>query len=187
MGYTRTTRNATMVMSGDIIPDVTDTRKLGSSSIEFADLYLENLRGVGAYLYSQTHFCPGTDDAIDLGIATKEWRNISIDGVARLDALLLDNIVTKNSAYTTTVFDSIILLDSSGGAFTVTLAPAADVAGQVLVFKKTDSGTNAITLDGNASETIDGAETNAEMNAQYDMLIIISDGSNWHIIGRKIA
>ena len=45
----------------------------------------------------------------------------------------------------------------------------------------------ALTLDGAASETIDGATTNAVIDAAQDTLTIISDGTGWHIIASKIA
>jgi hypothetical protein len=37
-----------------------------------------------------------------------------------------------------------------------------------------------VTVDGNASETIDGALTYA-LAVQYQSITIISDGTNWHI------
>lgn len=69
----------------------------------------------------------------------------------------------------------------SGGAFTVTLPAASTNTGKVYYIKKTDGGTNYITIDGNSAETIDGAAT-VVLYVQYDALRIICDGSNWHII-----
>lgn len=104
-----------------------------------------------------------------------------------LDELVLQNQVSKSANYTVTVDDCIILCSTSGAAFTLTLPPAADRKGQVLFIKKVDAGTNKLTIDGNGSETIDGGATYFAIDAQYDTVVIISDGSNWYIIGKMIA
>jgi hypothetical protein len=90
-------------------------------------------------------------------------------------------IVAKTGAYTLTDDDYTVTCDSSGGAFTITLPAASGRTGRVYNIKKTDSSANAVTVDGNASETIDGATT-VVITTQYDSLQIQSDGSNWHII-----
>lgn len=103
-------------------------------------------------------------------------------------SLQKSSVVSKTANYTATETDDIILCDSSWGAFTVTLPAAATYNGKVLTIKKVDSTfstSNAITIDGNASETIDGATTTT-LNTQYETLEIISDGSNWHVVQRLI-
>ena len=80
----------------------------------------------------------------------------------------------------------LILLPNTA-AFTITLPVAADCTGRGFVFKKTTADAQAVTLDGDAAETIDGAATSAVMNAAQDTLEIVSDGTAWHIIGSKIA
>lgn len=67
-----------------------------------------------------------------------------------------------------------------GAGYTVSLPPVADMTNAVLVFKKTAGG-SAITIDGNGSETIDGATTKA-LSSQYDSIIIACDGTTWHIL-----
>lgn len=89
--------------------------------------------------------------------------------------------VQLNAAHT------IYLADTSGGAYTLTLPPAADSTGRFLTVKKTDVAANAVTLDGNASETIDGAATNNTIDAQFDVMTIVSDGTEWHIVSSNIA
>lgn len=95
--------------------------------------------------------------------------------------------VTKTTTYTATVTDRTILCDATAGAFTVTLPTAAAAydsalaTGTVLTLIKTDSGANAVTIDGDGSETINGATTQA-LAAQWDKLTIISTGTAWLII-----
>ena len=86
----------------------------------------------------------------------------------------------KTTTYTGADED-VILCDASGGAFSVTLPAVASSAGQVYTIKKTDSGGNAVTIDGNASETIDGATTKA-LASQYKYATVACDGAVWWII-----
>lgn len=89
---------------------------------------------------------------------------------------------SKTAAYTAIPTDHFIPCNASGASFTLTLPPAATLSGHILHIKKTDSDfTKVVTIDGNASETIDGATTTT-LNTQYEAIRIISDGSNWHII-----
>jgi hypothetical protein len=89
-------------------------------------------------------------------------------------------LVSKTSAYTA-ASETVILVDASGGAVTITLPPAASSSGRRYVVKKIDSSANAVTLDGNGSETIDGATT-LPLYCQYDFVGVVCDGSNWLVI-----
>lgn len=92
-------------------------------------------------------------------------------------------VTSKTTTYTATNSDDVIL--ASGSAFTVTLYAAAGNSGRVLRIKKTDSSlSNIITIDGNSSETIDGALTTT-LNTQYEEVALLCDGSNWHILNRS--
>lgn len=96
-----------------------------------------------------------------------------------------DKIVSsKTSNYTATGAEVVIPCDASGGAFTVTLPAAANNSGKHYTIIKTDSSVNAITIDGNASETINGSTTTT-INTQYESIEICCDGSNWLIKNRK--
>ena len=93
-------------------------------------------------------------------------------------------VVSKTTTYTATNIDNVILNDVSGGDYTVTLFTAVGNSGHQLILKKTDSSTNELTIDGNASETIDGNITTT-LNTQAETITLVSDGSNWQIIDRK--
>jgi hypothetical protein len=96
-------------------------------------------------------------------------------------------IVTKTTTYTATLQDHTILCDATGGAFSVTLPTAAaayntaEAAGLIVHVKKIDSSANAVTVDGNGSETIDGATTQV-ITSQWDSASIQSNGTAWYII-----
>ncbi len=90
-------------------------------------------------------------------------------------------LVAKSGAYTITAADGLVVADASGGAFTVTLPAAADFTGRVYRIKKIDSSANAVTIDGNGSETIDGATT-AVLSTQYEAITVVSDGTEWWVL-----
>lgn len=90
-------------------------------------------------------------------------------------------VVAKTAAYTAAVSDRGVLCDATSAAFTVTLPAVADATDVKLFVKKTDSSGNAITIDGNASETIDGATTQT-LSTQYDCLTLYCDGTEWWVI-----
>lgn len=92
----------------------------------------------------------------------------------------LQAIVSKTAAYTATATDDVILGDASGGAFTVTLPTAVGIPGKRYTIKRTSSSNN-VTVDGDGSETIDGATTKA-LATQYAAIVVVSDGTGWHIV-----
>lgn len=93
---------------------------------------------------------------------------------------------TETDTYAALVTDGVILMNAASSK-TVTLPPAATAgAGKILVLKKIDSSLAVvITIDGNGSETIDSATTTT-LNTQYEAITIYCDGSNWHILERRI-
>jgi hypothetical protein len=91
------------------------------------------------------------------------------------------SVVSVTAAYTATALDHTVLCDASGAALTVTLPPAADNKGKVLVVKKTDASANAVTVDGAGAETIQGAAS-VSLGAQWASRTLQSDGANWIIL-----
>lgn len=125
------------------------------------------------------------------GTGTSEWKtaptftdftNANHDhGDADDGGLTILAVVSKTTTYTATASDQVILCSASGGAWSLTLPTAVGITGKTYFIKKTDSSANAVTIDGNGTETIDGATTKA-ISTQYDAYTIVSDGANWHII-----
>lgn len=101
------------------------------------------------------------------------WANLTADAVDYV-------IVEKSAVYTALSSDNVILCDASGGAFTVTL-PAASLTGKLLHIKKIDSSLNAVTIDGNASELVEDAVTQALVR-QGENLMLMSDGTQWWVL-----
>lgn len=77
--------------------------------------------------------------------------------------------------------DYLIIADATAGAITMTLPPAALVPGRIYVFKRINSGANAVIVDGYAAETIDGSATHT-LTPQWNSVTIMSNGTAWFIL-----
>ncbi len=90
--------------------------------------------------------------------------------------------VTVTTTSHTAGVEDVILVDddTAGGDVTIDLQAVADTFKYPRVIKKLGTTGNVI-IDGDGTETIDGALT-ATLTVQYEALMLIPDGSNWHII-----
>lgn len=88
--------------------------------------------------------------------------------------------ISSNTTITNDYY--MVNVNASSGAVTITLPTAVNIAGQVFVVRKSDSSSNAVIIDGNGSETINGNAT-VSLTVQYTSYMIMSDGAGWMIIG----
>ena len=93
------------------------------------------------------------------------------------------SITTKTVTYTATANDYSIVCNNSG-AITINLPAASGATGRVYVIKKISAGGNNVTVDPNASETIDGAATRV-LTTQYESVVIQCDGTSWYILSKN--
>jgi hypothetical protein len=84
---------------------------------------------------------------------------------------------SKTGAYTA-ADDDVVLCDTSGGAFTVTLP--ASVANLRIVVKLVTAGSD-LTIDGDGAELIDGT-SDITLDTAGQARTLIGDGTGWHII-----
>lgn len=91
---------------------------------------------------------------------------------------------SKTTTYTATTADDFIPCDATSAGFTVTLYTAVGNSGRRLIIEKTDSSTNAVTIDGLSTETIQGALT-AVLKTQNESITIVSNGTEWRITARR--
>ena len=75
----------------------------------------------------------------------------------------------------------VTLVDTTTASITVTLPKAADNEQRVFVVKDISSSVNTVTIDGNGSETIDGALT--LVLGVRSQATLLCDGTQWHQIG----
>lgn len=198
--YTRLTISAGSLDSGNlqILQERVGTGPARGVDIGYSNTQLLRQDGTSATLFGQ-HFVSFSDNTYDIGSSSAGWRTGYFDtsvitptvanaGTSILAATRLraDGFATaltsKTADYTATATDTMILVDASGAARTITLPAASGISGRIYVIKKTDSSGNAVTVDANASETIDGATTYT-LSAQYKFVVIQCDGTSWHIIG----
>ena len=115
------------------------------------------------------------------GISESDERTIAgnlLDGIWGMVSVSIDN---TDSPYTVDIDAvQIVYADPTSGAITINLPAVASNTNRYLTVKNIGT-TNAVTVDGNASETIDGNTTYA-MSTQYEVATFHCDGSQWWII-----
>ena len=106
-------------------------------------------------------------------------------GIFRITGQLQHTTVHQVATYTAAK-ENVITCDASSGAFSINLPPVATSAHRTYTIKKIDATANAVTVDGNAAETIDGATT-FSLSTQYDFVTVQCNaaGTTWSIIGRN--
>ena len=178
----------TITVSGSLgssIPISTNNSyDIGSATLGLAGVYLGSGSGKSTRLVSTV---TGTSYTLSLpaAVSTTSGQGIfTTNGSGGTEFRFSDKVTaSKTTTYTATESETVIPCDASSAAFTVTLPAASGLSGKRYVIKKTDADTTkAVTVDGNASETIDGATTVA-LTQQYQTAEIISDGTGWHSVG----
>ena len=90
----------------------------------------------------------------------------------------------SNGTHSITTQDRTILLNTSSGVATCNLPAASTAAGLTLTFKKIIGGNNVV-IDGDGSETIDGATTNT-LTAVNQSVTIQCNGVSWYILSNYV-
>jgi hypothetical protein len=124
-----------------------------------------------------TELTPEVDGAVDLGTSSYQWGEIH---TTKGQVVGQKTLATTTDTLDSTDYVVLVDDDTAAGAVTITLPAAASHTGRVYHIKKLGTTAN-VTVDGNASETIDGATT-AILSKQYDSIKIVCDGTNWSII-----
>lgn len=97
-------------------------------------------------------------------------------------------IQTKTSGYVLTLTDSVILCDTSAGAFVVNLPTAAsaysggNTSGQQFTIKRITTDTNTVTITPAGADLIDGSATLVLTGPSLSSATFISDGSHWYLV-----
>ena len=89
-------------------------------------------------------------------------------------------IIATSLTISITRANTIVLVDTTAGSVTVTLPAASTLTGRTIIVKKLVAA-NTLTVEGNASETIDGA-LNLSWTTQYQSYTLISDATNIYIV-----
>jgi hypothetical protein len=97
-----------------------------------------------------------------------------------------DSSTDSGAAYAIDTEAGIILADNDGSVdLTLTLPLAAESEGRIITVKAVDAG-NSVIVDGNGSETVDGA-ANSDLTTDHNHVTVVCDGAAWHITSFKIG
>lgn len=107
---------------------------------------------------------------------------LGASGLSVTDRAGRQSVTAVQTGAYTAAWGETVRADPSGGGFTVTLPTAAGNAGRRITVKNTTSSTNAITIDADGSETIDGA-ADATISTANGSLTFESDGTNVMVVG----
>jgi hypothetical protein len=114
------------------------------------------------------------DFVLDGGALTLEGNLVILGGDIPSESMAY---ISSAMNYTILAWDHTVVATITG--LTFTLPTAVGVAGKEYILKLDVVGT--LTIDGYASELIDGATT-AVLSDQYESISVISDGANWDIV-----
>jgi len=108
-------------------------------------------------------------------VASDDWHRALLDSDGALVTGSATGAVTSSGA------DAYQRVPFTGGAITVNLIAAATAINRMFNIKKLDGTANAVTVDGNASETIDGDATYA-LGLKYESITIHCDGTAYWVL-----
>lgn len=127
-----------------------------------------------------------TDKIMDRNVQSADLdTNLTLIGQTFFDGAIackIKSVTSFDDPYTAGE-EVVIIADATLGAMQVRLPAAASVPNRTYIVKKVDSSGNAVTINPDGVETIDGVLT-PTLNAQYDFIRVISTGTTWYIIGQ---
>lgn len=93
------------------------------------------------------------------------------------------SIDDSDSPFTATVGaqTTVIIVDASSDPVNISLPTAVGISGKRFTFKKVDDSANAVTVDGDGAETIDGVPQRS-IEEEFETFTVVSDGANWHVV-----
>lgn len=120
------------------------------------------------------------DDSVGWIIASKSLTSDGLSGAVSSSDIDPDIRTVTASSYSVVSSDTYIACDATSNTVTINLLAASVDPKKILSVKKTDSGSNACTLDGSGSETIDG-DTTFDLLSEDESVTITTDGTEWLI------
>jgi len=90
--------------------------------------------------------------------------------------------VTISSATSNTLGSEYNFIYTGTSAATVTLPDATSIAGRMYTIKNASTNSSTLSLNTTSSQTIDGI-TSHVLSSQYQTVTVVSNGTNWNIMG----
>ena len=121
-----------------------------------------------------------TDALITNATISDESVTTSSIGTATIKSLSRASVITANDLASNA--GHIYPVDTNGGTVTLTLASGMVTNGATVIIKDEggNAGTNAITIDTEGTETIDGSSS-VSISSNYGSVRLHSDGTNWFV------
>jgi hypothetical protein len=146
----------------NIVPSLTFNGDWPHNQPSIATFGINNLSGVGKF---------NQWGNAGLGAPKSTWHisgslGTSINKHISSDSLLL------------TKWHNTLLVDATSGSTSIELPDACDCIGRHYTIKKIDSTSNVVFVNASSSQYIDG-EATASLTAQYEIIKVQSDGSQW--------
>lgn len=134
-----------------------------------SNIEVDNFKGSAVVTESEGLGSSDNDTSLPTTAAVKDYVDDTV-GVS---------VTTQTGTYQITTSDSVILCNTTGGGFTVTL-PTAVGSTRAYHIKKIASA-NTLTIATTSSQTIDGGTTIA-VTALDETITVVSDNANWRVI-----
>jgi len=186
------------LQDGALVPVTNNDVDLGTNSLRFKDAYLSgNLSIAGNTVFSgnltfgdadtdnvtfvadvNSNILPNTDNAFDLGSATKEWRDLYIDGTANIDSLVADTADINAGTIDGTVIGATAAAAITGTTVTATTGFTGTLTGNVTgnVTGTVSSLSNHTTT--NLAEGTNLYYTTARANTDFDTRLATKTTTN---------
>ena len=96
----------------------------------------------------------------------------------KIGPLMLSDPTPVVTTYSMRTDDEFVLADATAGAFTITLPDVTLDVRPFYVVKKVD-GVATVKIDGNGSQTIDGA-ADLDLTIQWESALLVHNGAAWY-------
>lgn len=97
---------------------------------------------------------------------------------------IAETLTVTSANLTLSKAHDIVAVNSTSAALTITLPTAGGISGRRYTVKKTDASVNAVKLQASGTQKIDGVAF-LLLSTQWKYVTVISDGSNWLVIGQN--
>jgi len=185
------TLTITAVLSSSIALGTTWTYEIGTTAVGLKSLWLGSadsaafgVRLIGGTMGASWTFTMPT--AVPANANSKLISNTS--GTSSwTPASVVPGVVTKTTTYSVVSADDLVLCDTSGGAWTLTLPAANAFTGKVVKIIKSETSANALTVSRAGSDTITWpgggtGVTSLKLATVGDSIELISNGSSvWYV------
>jgi|TARA_E500000318_G_scaffold65315_1_gene60325 hypothetical protein len=124
------------------------------------------------------------DGTLDCNSTSDFQGNANFQAKVTFNGAQVGNVTSVTSAtYTIVATDYFIAANSTSNAITITMPAASSHSGRVLKIKDVggNADSNNITIDGNSSETIDGAAS-IVLESPHAGVTLLCNGTSWFVL-----